>query len=193
MIGYEKGDRYECFTDTSGTIWSVLGCKNCYNCNDCICCCSMMKILPILVLAPGLAVASESQPPPPTAVPVIPVHGQKLKPSPCDLQKKITVKKDKDGREIITTETSADCRYDSNMVKKQKEFEKLVKRLIHDLNYKYHDLDVKLVSSQERQNADLALLKARLLPKPVDRKPVKEDSSMVINFMIGMLEGIKEW
>ena len=192
MIRYGKGECNEYFAHTSRTVWLVLGLENWCYCNDSIRRCSMMlKILPILVLAPGLAVAAE--PPPPLAAPVIPVHGKELKPSPCDLKKKIVVKKDEHGREIITTVTSADCRYDSNMVKKQKEFEKLVKRLIHDLNYRYHDLDVKLVSSQERQNADLAYIKAKLLPKPVDRKPVNEDSSMVINFMIGMLKGIKEW
>ena len=147
----------------------------------------MIKILPAFLMMSSVAVASE--PTPPLAVPVIPVHGQLLKPSPCELLKKVTVKKDEQGREIITTETSADCRYDSNMVKKQKEFESKITALVHDLNHKYQDLN----ENQEHQNAKVVSLEAKVFPKPVDRKPIVKEDHRVINFMIGFLKGVKKW
>ena len=183
-----QGEFNECAALAPRAIRSVLGFENWYNRILGVCIgWNMIKILPAFLMMSSVAMASE--PTPPIAAPVIPVHGQKLNPSPCELLKKVTVKKDKNGREIITTETSADCRYDSNMVKKQKEFENKITALVDDLNYKYNDLNV----NQEHQIAKVVSLEAKLLPKPVDRKPVVKESHMVLNFMIGMLKGIREW
>ena len=183
-----QGEFNEYFTHASRAVWPVLGLENWYNCILGVCIgWNMIKILPAFFAMSSVAVASE--PTPPLAVPVIPVHSQVLKPSPCELLKKITVKKDEQGREIITTETSADCRYDSNMVKKQKAFENKITALVDDLNYKYRDLN----TNQEHQIAKVVSLEAKVFPKPVDRKPVIKESHMVLNFMIGMLKGIKEW
>ena len=117
-----QGEFNECATLAPRAIRSVLGFENWYNRILGVCIgWNMIKIFPAFLMMSSVAMASE--PTQPIAAPVIPVHGQKLNPSPCELLKKVTVKKDKNGREIITTETSADCRYDSNKVKKQKEFE----------------------------------------------------------------------
>ena len=183
-----QGEFNECAALAHRAIRSVLGFENWYNRILGVCIgWNMIKILPAFLMMSSVAMASE--PTPPIAAPVIPVHGQKLNPSPCDLLKKVTVKKDKNGREIITTETSADCRYDSNMVKKQKEFENKITALVDDLNYKYNDLN----ANQEHQKAKVVTLEAKVFPKPVDRKPFVKEDHMILNFMIGMLKGIKEW
>ena len=185
-----QGEFNECSDLGSRTAWSILGPENwhyLFSGDGCSRWEPMIRIGTAVLMLSTAAAASE--PTPPIAVPVIPVHGQKLNPSPCELLKKVTVKKDENGREIITTETSADCRYDSNMVKKQKEFENKITALVDDLNYKYNDLN----ANQEHQIAKVVSLEAKLLPKPVDRKPVVKESHMVLNFMIGMLKGIREW
>tara|TARA_R100000008_G_scaffold15926_1_gene7825 strand:+ start:282 stop:845 length:564 start_codon:yes stop_codon:yes gene_type:complete len=186
-----QGEFNECAALAYRAIRSVLGFENWYNRILGVCIgWNMIKILPAFLMMSSVAMASEpTEPTPPIAAPVIPVYGQKLNPSPCELLKKITVKKDKNGREIITTETSADCRYDSNMVKKQKEFENKIIALVDDLNNKYDHLN----ENQEHQKAKVVTIEAKVFPKPVDRKPFVKEDHMILNFMIGMLKGIKEW
>ena len=186
-----QGEFNECAALAHRAIRSVLGFENWYNRILGVCIgWNMIKILPAFLMMSSVAMASEpTEPIPPIAAPVIPVYGQKLNPSPCELLKKITVKKDKNGREIITTETSADCRYDSNMVKKQKEFENKIIELVDDLNNKYDHLN----ENQEHQKAKVVTIEAKVFPKPVDRKPFVKEDHMILNFMIGMLKGIKEW
>ena len=52
-----------------------------------------------------------------------------VKPTPCEIRKITKITKGENGREILTTETTADCRYDSNQVKETARMQQLINDL----------------------------------------------------------------
>jgi hypothetical protein len=52
-----------------------------------------------------------------------------VNPTPCEVRKVTKITKDENGREILTTETTADCRYNSNQVKEVTRMQGLIDEL----------------------------------------------------------------
>ena len=96
-------------------------------------------VIPAFLMMSSVAVASE--PPPPLSAPTIPVHGEPLKPTPCKMNKITKITKGPDGKEILTTETTADCGYDANQVKKTQKLIKKVDQLQSTNDKLTHRLD----------------------------------------------------
>ena len=119
------------------------------------------------------------------------LQGEVLQPTPCDVRKIMKVTTDETGKEILTSTITADCGYDSNLVKKHNQ----LKSQVGNVHKELAELKERM-KSQEQKPAHIVI---REIPKPVDltkqygdNKNMKETEWSWLEFAIGMLEGLRK-
>jgi|TARA_R110002072_G_scaffold134565_5_gene275409 hypothetical protein len=144
-----------------------------------------LAVLALVLPSTGAAAQSYYEPPPPFSVPVIPVTAEKLNAAtPCNIRKITKVTKGPSGKEILTSEMVADCGYDSNALAKSKYIIQKIRE---------QDEEIKRLKAKPGQ----LVIKEIRYEKPVVRELKISDTGndsphMVVDFMIGILKGIKE-
>ena len=144
----------------------------------------LKRIALVALFLPPTGAVAQNEPPPPLSAPVPKVTWEQLhQPTPCDIRKITKTTKGADGKEILTTEMTADCGYDSNQLAKSKYIIAKIKemeRYLHEVKEKPSQVVIREIRYE----------------RPVDRTPktveAVKSNHMVIDFVIGILKGIKE-